>query len=62
MTRNGKIAYLPRTIREELRQRLREGEQGEHPVLWRNDLPQVHGSKNPELAWPRSLPNTGKSK
>jgi hypothetical protein len=49
MTRNGKIARLPAAIREELSQRLLNGEQSQHLVLWLNDLPQVHGSKTPGI-------------
>jgi hypothetical protein len=41
MTRNGKIARLPAAIREELNQRLLEGEPGQHLVLWLNSLPRV---------------------
>jgi hypothetical protein len=41
MTRNGKIARLPESIRAELNQRLREGEPGKHLVKWLNGLPQV---------------------
>jgi hypothetical protein len=41
MTRNGKIARLPAAIREELNQRLLEGEPGQHLVLWLNGLPRV---------------------
>jgi hypothetical protein len=41
MTRNGKIARLPAAIREELNQRLLEGEQGKQLVVWLNSLPRV---------------------
>jgi hypothetical protein len=41
MTRNGKIARLPLTIRDELNQRLLNGEQGKQLVEWLNGLPQV---------------------
>jgi hypothetical protein len=41
MTRNGKIARLPRYIREELNARLREGEQGKQLVQWLNALKPV---------------------
>jgi hypothetical protein len=41
MTRNGKIARLPAAIREELNQRLLDGEQGKQLVLWLNSLPRV---------------------
>src|SRR6266849_4015046 len=38
MSRNGKIAHLPRSVREELNRRLREGEQGKRLVTWLNSL------------------------
>jgi hypothetical protein len=41
MTRNGKIARLPAAIREELNQRLLEGEPASPLVQWLNGLPQV---------------------
>jgi hypothetical protein len=41
MTRNGKIARLPAAIREELNQRLLDGEQGKQLVEWLNGLPKV---------------------
>jgi hypothetical protein len=41
MTRNGKIARLPLAIREELNQRLQDGEQGKQLVDWLNSLPKV---------------------
>ena len=41
MTRNGKIARLPAALREELNQRLPDGEQGQPWVEWLNSLPQV---------------------
>jgi len=41
MTRNGKIARLPRKVREQLNQRLDEGEQGKQLVAWLNGLPEV---------------------
>jgi len=41
MTRNGKIARLPRAIREELNRRLQDGEQGKRLVAWLNSLPKV---------------------
>jgi hypothetical protein len=41
MTRNGKIARLPLTVRHELNQRLLEGEQGKEVVEWLNGRPQV---------------------
>ncbi len=41
MTRNGKIARLPRTLRQELNQRLGDGEPGVQLVAWLNGLPEV---------------------
>jgi hypothetical protein len=41
MTRNGKIARLPREIRDELNRRLQSGEQGGPLLVWLNGLPQV---------------------
>ena len=41
VTRNGKIARLPRTVRQELNRRLDEGEQGKKLVVWLNALPEV---------------------
>jgi len=41
MTRKGKIARLPAAVRQELNQRLLDGEQGNHLVAWLNSLPKV---------------------
>ena len=41
LTRNGKIARLPRTVRERLNRRLQDGEQGKKLVAWLNSLPEV---------------------
>ena len=41
MTRNGKIARLPRHIRDELNRRLDNAEQGIRLVEWLNSLPEV---------------------
>ena len=41
MTRVGKIARLPREIREQLNCRLRDGEPGKRLVAWLNALPEV---------------------
>jgi hypothetical protein len=41
LTRNGKIARLPLTVRQELNRRLDEGEQGKKLVAWLNGLPAV---------------------
>src|SRR5437763_784978 len=41
MHRTGKIARLPREIRQTLNERLREGDNGNILVAWLNSLPQV---------------------
>src|SRR5437879_3228885 len=41
MTRNGKIARLPREVREQLNRRLQDGEPGTNLVDWLNSLPEV---------------------
>jgi hypothetical protein len=41
MARNGKIARLPRKIRDELNRRLQDGGQGVPLLAWLNGLPQV---------------------
>lgn len=41
MTRKGKIARLPRAIRDELNRRLDDGEQGVRLLEWLNGLPEV---------------------
>jgi hypothetical protein len=41
MTRNGKIARLPQAIRQELNQRLQDGQKGRQLVQWLNGLPEV---------------------
>lgn len=41
ITRNGKIARLPRAVRYELNRRLHDGEQGKKLVTWLNALPEV---------------------
>ena len=40
-TRNGKIARLPKAVREELNQRLDNGEQGDPLLKWLNSLPEA---------------------
>src|SRR5258708_4613178 len=40
-TRNGKIARLPKAIREELNRWLENGEIGKDLVVWLNGLPEV---------------------
>jgi hypothetical protein len=44
MSRNGKIARLPGTIRDELNQRLENGEEGAPLLTWLNALPEVQRS------------------
>jgi hypothetical protein len=39
--RNGKIARLPREVRERLNRRLEDGEQGKKLVVWLNEMPEV---------------------
>ncbi len=41
MTRNGKIARLPQTVREELNRRLQNGEMGTRLLVWLNGHPEV---------------------
>ncbi len=41
VTRNGKIARLPKAVREELNRRLEDGAQGKALVAWLNGLPEV---------------------
>ena len=41
VSRRGKIARLPRTIREELNRRLRDGESGTKLLAWLKALPEV---------------------
>src|SRR5215203_4471065 len=40
-TRNGKIARLPKIIRDELNRRLSDGERGTQLAVWLNSLPEV---------------------
>ena len=49
MTRNGKIARLPREIREQLNRRLHEGQQGKHLVKWLNSLTEVQAVLDAEF-------------
>jgi hypothetical protein len=44
MTRNGKIAHLPGLVRDELNQRLENGEEGATLLPWLNALPEVQES------------------
>lgn len=41
MTRRGKIARLPKRVRDELNRRLDDGEQGKKLVIWLNGLPEL---------------------
>ena len=41
MTRTGKIARLPRKLRDQLNQRLQDGESGQALVKWLNSLPEA---------------------
>jgi hypothetical protein len=41
MTRNGKIARLPQSIREQINRRLENGEEGKQIVQWLTTLPEV---------------------
>src|SRR5262245_37742 len=41
MARNGKIAHLPNTIREQLNTRLQDGEFSDSLLPWLNGLPEV---------------------
>src|ERR1035441_1363007 len=41
MTRNGKIARLPQSIREQINRRLQDGRPGKQIVAWLNTLPEV---------------------
>ncbi len=46
MKRTGKIARLPRPLREELNQRLHNGEPGVDLIRWLNRLPEVQAILN----------------
>jgi hypothetical protein len=48
-TRNGKIARLPLSIRENLNRRLQDGEQGKKLVAWLNSLPEVRSMIHAEF-------------
>jgi hypothetical protein len=50
MTRNGKIARLPKTVRDPLNRRLRDGEPGKRLVAWLNTLPEVQAVLAVEFA------------
>ena len=49
MTRTGKIARLPREIRDALNRRLQDGECGKALVAWLNSLPEVQARPATEL-------------
>lgn len=49
MTRTGKIARLPRTVRGELNRRLRNGEQGKRLVRWLNENAEVRAALQAEF-------------
>ena len=44
MTRNGKIARLPLAIRQQLNQRLQNGELAQDLLSWLNRLPEVQAT------------------
>src|ERR1700733_7267883 len=44
MTRNGKIARLPASVRDELNQRMENGEEGPKLLAWLNGLSEVQKS------------------
>ena len=49
MTRKGKIARLPREVREQLNRRLQDGEPGTKLVDWLNSLPEVQAVLSSEF-------------
>jgi hypothetical protein len=49
MTRNGKIARLPREIRDQLNRRLQNGHPGKQLVAWLNSLPKVRATLRQEF-------------
>jgi len=48
MTGAGKIARLPRDIREQLNRRLQDGERGTDLAAWLNRLPETQTARSPE--------------
>ena len=50
MTRNGKIARLPRNIREQINRRLQNGDKGAQIVAWLNTEPEVKALTAAEFA------------
>jgi len=47
MTRNGRIARLPREVREPLNRRLQDGERGLRLVEWLNSVPEARTAQSP---------------
>ena len=63
MTRTGKIARLPRQVRDELNRRLRDGQKGSQLAAWLNALPKVLSILRPaQNRSNRIKPNPKKSK
>ncbi len=54
MTHNGKIARLPLAVRQQLNQRLQNGELAQDLVSWLNRLPEVQAMRN-SSAFAKSL-------
>ncbi len=54
MTHNGKIARLPLAVRQQLNQRLQNGELAQDLLSWLNRLPEVQAMKN-SSAFAKSL-------
>ena len=50
MTRKGKIARLPQSIREQINRRLQDGQPGNQVVAWLNTLPEVAAVMAAEFA------------
>jgi bacterioferritin (cytochrome b1) len=50
MTRNGKIARLPLAIRQQLNQRLQDGQKARQLVAWLNGLPEVQAVLSTEFS------------
>jgi len=49
MTRKGKIARLPLTIREQINRRLQNGDKNKHITEWLNTLPEVSAAMSAEF-------------
>ena len=56
--RNGKIAKLPSTIRDDLNCRMEKGEDGPELLAWLNGLPEVQDASRPAT---RARPSTSKT-